>query len=329
MAAGGDQDAALHGLRWLVEAAADRRPLALLVDDAQWVDASSLLFLAYLARRIEALPAIMVVAVRDAPPEDSGPAFEQLRRSARIRLRPEPLSEDAAVTLLARALGSAPDRSFVRACRTAAGGNPFLMHELATELRVRGIAPSAEQATQVRATGPKTVAQAVAARVEGIGPAAIAVTRAVAVLGRAAQPALVAELADCPLQVACDVVIALAWADVLVDERPLRFTHPVVRAAIYQALGRTERGRVHKRAAEVLLGAGRSADDVAAHLLVTDPSGNHAVVTTLREAGARAFAQGAPAATVDYLRARARRATVAPRGACLACPARHRRAPPG
>ena len=119
MAAGGDQEAALHGLRWLVEAAADRRPLALLVDDAQWVDASSLL-LAYLARRIEALPAIMVVAARDAPAGDSGPAIEQLRRSARIRLRPEPLSEDAASTLLARALGGADESSCEHAGRPPA-----------------------------------------------------------------------------------------------------------------------------------------------------------------------------------------------------------------
>ena len=48
--------AVLHGLYWLVVALADRGPIALLVDDAHWLDPASARFLAYLAQRIESLP---------------------------------------------------------------------------------------------------------------------------------------------------------------------------------------------------------------------------------------------------------------------------------
>ncbi len=301
-AAAGDEAAALYGLHWLVEDASTRVAVAILVDDAQWADTSSLRFLAYLARRVEALNVLLVIASRDGTPGSADAAVEQLHRSATWRLQPAPLSDEASAALLTRALGAVPAPAFVRACRIAAGGNPFLLHELATDLRLRGIRPDADQTTRVRSTGPKSVARAVAARVDTIGPEASALARAVAVLGRSAEPALAAQLAGCRAEVAADAVIALAWADVLVDERPLRFTHPVVRAAVYAALGQTEQARLHRRAAELLREAGRPADDVAAHLLSTDPAGDPVVVRALREAGAQALSRGAPSATVDYLR---------------------------
>ena len=47
--------ALLHGLYWLCSNVAGTQPLALLIDDVQWVDESSLWFLGFLARRLEEL----------------------------------------------------------------------------------------------------------------------------------------------------------------------------------------------------------------------------------------------------------------------------------
>ena len=54
----------LHGLYWLVANLADETPLALVVDDAHWADEPSLRFLAYLARRVDALRIAVVIGAR-------------------------------------------------------------------------------------------------------------------------------------------------------------------------------------------------------------------------------------------------------------------------
>ena len=51
-----------HSILWLCSAIAERRPLALVVDDAQWADRSSLEVLSYLARRVDDLPLLLLSA---------------------------------------------------------------------------------------------------------------------------------------------------------------------------------------------------------------------------------------------------------------------------
>jgi len=68
---GGDVDVddifpALHGLFWLVSNLGRERSLALVFDDAQWADAPSLHFLAYLAPRLDDLAAALIVGTRPA-----------------------------------------------------------------------------------------------------------------------------------------------------------------------------------------------------------------------------------------------------------------------
>src|SRR5262249_8003809 len=56
--------ATLHGLYWLTADLAGASPLLLVVDDCHWVDAPSLRFLAHLARRLDGLPVLLLVARR-------------------------------------------------------------------------------------------------------------------------------------------------------------------------------------------------------------------------------------------------------------------------
>ena len=54
----------LHGLYWLVVNIAERGPLILAVDDAQWADEPSLRFLLHLANRLAGLPVVVALTVR-------------------------------------------------------------------------------------------------------------------------------------------------------------------------------------------------------------------------------------------------------------------------
>ena len=82
---------------------------------------------------------------------------------------------------------------------------------------------------------------------------------------------------------------------------PLGFTHPLVRAAVYDQLPFGERALTHRRAARLLVEAGASRERVSAHLLASSPDGDDAVVEVLRETARGAQAQGVPASAVRYL----------------------------
>ena len=106
--------AVLHGLFWLTVNLAGDGPLVISVDDAQWCDVASLRFLAYLVKRLEGVPVLVVMTVRSGEegPDDSLIAELALDPSVTV-LRPRPLSAEAAGTLVHELLGEA--RGLLRA----------------------------------------------------------------------------------------------------------------------------------------------------------------------------------------------------------------------
>jgi predicted ATPase len=107
----------------LVSDAAGAGPLLLIVDDAQWLDPSSLETLTFIARRLESEPVVLVAAVRDG-------YVTTLDQAGLETLRLEPLDADAAAQLLDQA---APDLSTTIRARVLkeAAGHPLGLVELA------------------------------------------------------------------------------------------------------------------------------------------------------------------------------------------------------
>lgn len=294
--------AVLHGLYWLVSNVAERDPLMLIVDDAHWADAPSVRFLAYLARRLSALPLLVVVAAR---PDESGgqaPLVSMLNAGPPGGvLVPAPLSAAAVGTLVAERYGAASPE-FVDACHAATGGNPFLVGELIAALSTDRIAATADNAHRVGQIGPETVSRAVLARVSRVGGEAVALTEAVAVLGGRGELRYAAALAGIANQAAAGVSDALVRIGVLRPSRPLQFVHPLVRAAVYEAIPPGRRWLLHGAAARLLAAEGAGPDHVALHLLNAEPAGERWVVQALQAAAAEASVRGAPEEAVLYLR---------------------------
>jgi DNA-binding CsgD family transcriptional regulator len=288
----------LHGLYWLTVNLAERGPLLLTVDDAHWADAASLRFIAYLARRLEGVPALVVLTVRSSEASADGTLAAIAAEPTTQTLDPAPLSEGAVATLLGAALGADAEPALVRACHGATGGNPFLVRELIEEVR-RGA--SAVDPSAIDALGPDGVAAAVESRLDAIGAGALPLARAVAVLGDGATLARTAALASLPPDEAGRLSDALVGAGVLRTGRPLDFVHPIVGNAVASRMGPAERERWHRRAAEQLAAEGASPDLVALHLLATEPAGRDEVVDGLLAAGLSARGRGAPEAAVRFL----------------------------
>jgi DNA-binding CsgD family transcriptional regulator len=302
--AGRDSEhAARHGLYWVCANLAEEGPLVVAVDDAQWADPPSLAWLAYSARRLEDLPVLLVVAARTAEPGEGTAAITQIAGDLpAVRLHPQPLGQPAVTEWLAGAFRRHPDPEFAQACRQATGGNPFLVLELVRALGEQGVEPAAKFAAQVSEQGPETIASGLAARLGRFPKGAEELSRALALLGSRGELGHVAALAGLDLATAEEAADALARASVLNPGRPLEFVHPVVRQATYAQLSETERARGHARAAGLLREAGAPLDELAIHLLATEPSGDPATVETLRAAARAATARGAPGAAVSYLR---------------------------
>jgi hypothetical protein len=274
----------------------------IVVDDVQWSDPPSLRFLAYLSRRLEGMTVVLLVAVRTGDRQVDASLLAELVSGTGVRvICPTPLSMHGVGELVRARLGSA-EETFIEACRTATGGVPFLLGELLGALEADGVKPTREAAVLIQKSGPRTVAQATMLRLGRLSPEAVAVARAIAVLGRQARLDRIAALADVdldPTRVAVDALIAM---DLLASGHPMRFVHPLVHQAIYEDLHPTARAAAHAQVARVLTEEDAPLDEVAAHLLLSEPTGRDDVVEALRRAADAALRRGAPQSAAAYLR---------------------------
>jgi DNA-binding CsgD family transcriptional regulator len=281
-----------HGLYWLASNLAADSPLVLVVDDLQWCDAPSARALAFIARRLEGQPLALIVATRPLDPALTPEAAALVADPAAELLRLSPLTEAAVGALVAARLSERPDDRFVRACLEVTGGNPFLVGELLDEAAARGLSPTAAAADDVGAIVPSGVANAVLLRLARLAPAAAGLARALSALGDGAQvgdAGRLAELAASDLEAAMG---ALVSAGVVESGGVVRFTHPILRAAVYADLSPAERERLHHAAATILRERGAPAGRVAAQVMHTEPAADRGAVALLRGAAREALALG-------------------------------------
>lgn len=287
---------------------AARGPLLLCIDDTHVSDGPSLECLAYLVRRIEDLPVLVVAAAR-APEEAVGSAFLDLVTGpAVMSLELQPLSPSGVASLMEARLGRCPDPAFALACHRASCGNPFLVRELATALDGDRIEPVGANIDRIAGLSPAVLARAIAVRLARLPGRALQLARAVAVLGDRTPLRLAAELAGLEGSVALEAADMLGDADVLEprramsSQRTVSFVHPLVRATLERGTAAASQRVAHARAARLLAREGAAAGRIAGHLLHTDPEGDRARITVLRQAAHQATAEGAPQAAVTYLR---------------------------
>ncbi len=297
----------VHGLYWLVVNASRPgsapTPALVVVDDLHWVDQASLHFLLYLAARSAGLPVALLLSWRDGELSVGADCVARLEQIAEANvLSLAPLSGEAVRALLAEEFGTAPAERFAKASHAVAGGNPFLLRELAASARTDGLGRGEDAADQVAKLGPRSVAQSVMLRVARLGPIATELAQATAILGDGAPLRHVAALAGVRLADAAAAADELASIGVLESGTPLRFVHSIVRMAVHDYIPEVRRGLRHADAARLLAADGADPDAVCAHLLVCEPTGSTEAVKMLRAAAARALGRGAGESAATYIR---------------------------
>ncbi|MFD0385180.1 AAA family ATPase [Streptomyces stramineus] len=279
------------------------RPLLLAVDDLQWADAPSLRCLGYLMARLENTPVAIVatVALGETPGD---PLMAEVLSSFRHRVLLRGLSADAVTRLTAETFDAAPDPLFADACRDATGGNPALLEALFRVMRLHGLRPDAEAAARIGELAPVEVADTLLPRYDRAYPGAAEVLEAAAVLDGSATTGLVARLPRLDKLRAADVVDSLVRAGVLTDTgAAVRFTRPLVRAAVLARIPPSRRDVLHARAAELLHEAGAPAEEAADQLLrVRSRLAGHWICAALCEAAGEAASRGDCERARAYLR---------------------------
>jgi DNA-binding CsgD family transcriptional regulator len=280
---------------------AAQRPLLLVADDVQWADPGSLRFLAGLAQRLEGSRSILAAGVRTGERASDPAALDGLTARAAWRLRPPPLSAEAARVVVDRVFAARVDSAFAAACFAATGGNPLALEELCAALRQDGVDPTADELDAVQDAATRTTAQLVRRRLRGLAAETVRTAQAAAVLGSGATSDLVAELARLGPASARTVLHELVDAELLrAGGDPVRFVHPLHRAAVLDEMAPDRQAALRLAASAALVDRG-ALETAAEQLLEVDPAGDDDRAQLLERAAAQAAGRGAPETVVTLL----------------------------
>jgi DNA-binding CsgD family transcriptional regulator len=280
---------ALAGLELLSERAGEA-PLLLVVEDAHWLDPASCEVLAFIARRVELEPIIVLVASRDEP-------ASRVAELGLPELRLDALDQESAVTLLdTHARGLAPDLR--ERLLDDAAGNPLALVELSNAL------DSEEPVGALAATAPLPITERLERAFAGRAAELPPETRLLLLLAALDEGADLratleaASLVDGHTPSADDFSLAEAAGLITVDGEVVRFRHPLVRAAIYHSAAAAQRRAAHRALAQT---HGDDADRQVWHRAGALIGPDDEVAADLELAAERAVQRGAPAAAASAL----------------------------
>jgi class 3 adenylate cyclase len=244
-----DRLAVFSAWRRLIELAAERAPLVLVIEDLHWSSDSLLDLVEAILQPRADVPLLMLALAR---PEllDRRPGWGGGRRNA-ISIALEPLPSGAVAALVADLL-ERPAPEIVEAVVARAEGNPFYAGEIVRSLVDRlGPAPDAAAVGGAIAALPDTVHATVLARLDALEPVARRVVQLAGVLGRTFEPRAI-----CAIDGSLDPHAVEQAVDALVERdlvRPsprggLAFRHILIREVAFGTLPRGERARLHAAA---------------------------------------------------------------------------------
>ncbi|HEY2242429.1 MAG TPA: AAA family ATPase [Streptosporangiaceae bacterium] len=278
---GSDRDRLLAALRAELDWAG--HPTVLVIEDVHWADDATLDALRYLARRMAALPAVLILTYRDDELDRDHPLhgllgvvsrLDQVQRLPLARLSPGAVQQLSA--------GSAVDATGLYALTS---GNPFFVHELLVSADGDHVPPS--------------IAAAVLARVRPLDPGTQDVLEQLAVV----PAALDRRLAEALLGPGTTSALAVAEQRGLltVSARRISFHHELTRRAIQSAIPAARRITLNQR----MLDALRQLPDADVSQLVhyAAQAGDEDAIVTYGPAAARdAAAAGAHREAVAHFR---------------------------
>jgi DNA-binding SARP family transcriptional activator len=240
-----------RGVVDLLAAAGAAHPMAVLLDDAHWVDADTLTLLALAVDEVAGHGVTFAVAVRSDEP--GAVAVRDLAgriRRDRVRTVPLPGLDRAAVGEMVRRLtGDVPEAAVVAAITARTVGNPLFVGELVRLLN----SERRLDAANVNAALPPHVRDVLRRRLERLPGQTVTLLTVIALAGGPADVDLLAAVTGLDPDAVLDGCEAALLAEVLAEEADgFVLTHDLIRQTLTEQLSAARRTRLHAKLADAL-----------------------------------------------------------------------------
>jgi len=239
------------------EAAA--HPLVLLIDDLHRADTPSLLLLQHVVRETARARVLVVGTYRDVEVDDAHPLASVMAELAPMmrELVLENLDIDGLARFIEIATGTTAPDAVVESIHELTQGNPLFVTEVVRLLVSEGRMDQPLDDRRDRISRAPGIRHTIGRRLESLSEATRHALSAAAVLGREFDLEMlehtVADQSSDALMRCIDEALATRTIDAIGDGRArYRFTHVLIRDALYEGLTTIERLRAHRIAAEVI-----------------------------------------------------------------------------
>jgi DNA-binding SARP family transcriptional activator len=263
-----------RGVVDLLLAARDSGPLAVVLDDMQWMDGDSLDLLALAVDELVERGVVIAVAVRTGEPgtDDVAVTLRRVRREAVVRLPLPGLDVDDVGIVVRRLAGRPVEVEVAAVIHERTLGNPFFVGEvvrlLASEQRLDPVA--------VHDALPAAVEDVLRRRLDRLPPQTVALLTVAALAGGPVDVDTLVAMTGLDPDAVLDACESALLAELLVeDQAGFALRHDLVRQTLEHGVSRARRARLHARLADTIRArpalTPQDVVSIARHLTVAEP----------------------------------------------------------
>jgi DNA-binding SARP family transcriptional activator len=252
-----------EGLAHCLSRLAAITPLTLILEDVHWADEATLALLPYLAPHLRESRLLLLCTCRSGEARQRPAVWKALatldRNVPLLRLHLPPFDALETLALVGRALDDSTNAaSFAQRLWSETGGNALFLVETLKALLEAGVLARAEDGTW-RFPAPDcswpsllSIHTTIGDRLSRLTPAELALLEWAAVLGKGSDFSALAQI-GLQAESLLPVLAGLVGRGFLAEtETGYRFTHDLVREAVYQTLETQRRRRLHLQAGTIL-----------------------------------------------------------------------------
>jgi hypothetical protein len=240
--------------------AADQTPIVIMIDDLHAADTPSVLFLRFLGSQLADAAILVVCTYRDVELTRDAPVAETVDEIARqpttrvLTLRG--LAETLVSPFIEAAMGVKPGSRLVSALARETGGNPLFLGEAIRLLAAEGRLDEVAAGQVLHLPIPRGIRDVITRRMRHLNDTTVEVLAHAAALGPEFSVDVLRRVVDTPSDQLLDRLGEATQAG-LIGPMPgalgrFRFSHDLIREALYDGLSPGRRADLHRRIAETL-----------------------------------------------------------------------------